>query len=228
MAATIKQWSEDDRPREKLMMKGADSLTNSELIAILLQNGTFQKSAVDLAKELLTAAGNNLQRLGTLSVKEMVNLKIKGLGPAKAISVAAALQLGIRRAMEENKKDIVQSSRDVANFLKSHIEFKKHEVFTVIYLNKASKVLHYETISQGGITATIADPRIILKRSLEYNATSLVLCHNHPSGSIKPSRQDEELTHKIKVAAQYFDIKVLDHIIVSDEGYYSFADEGIL
>lgn len=228
MSSTIKQWAEDDRPREKLLAKGADSLSNSELIAILLQNGSVNKTAVQLAKELLNAAGNNLQRLGSLSVAEMVNMKIKGLGPAKAISIAAALQLGIRRAMEENKKDVVASSKDAANFLKSHMEYKNHEVFTVLYLNKASKVVHYETISQGGITGTIADPRIILKRALEYNSTSLILCHNHPSGSLRPSRQDEDLTYKIKTAAQYFDIKVLDHIIVSEEGFYSFADEGIL
>lgn len=228
MAAPIKQWAEDDRPREKLLSKGADTLTNSELIAILLQNGTVQKSAVDLAKELLQAAGNNLQRLGSLSVKEMVNLKIKGLGPAKAISVAAALELGIRRAMEENKKHIINSSRDVANYLKSHMEYKTHEVFTVLYLNKANKVNGYETISEGGITGTVADPRIILKKALEHNATQIILCHNHPSGSLKPSRQDEEMTQRIKVAANYLDIKILDHIIVSDEGYYSFADEGIL
>ncbi len=228
MSAPIKQWAEDDRPREKLLTKGAEALTNSELIAILLQNGAVQKSAVDLAKEVLQAAGNNLQKLGKLSVKEMVNLKIKGLGPAKAVSIAAALELGIRRAMEENRKDIVSSSRDVANFLKAHIENKSHEVFTVLYLNKANKVNHYETVSEGGISGTVADPRIILRKALEHNATQIVLCHNHPSGSLKPSRQDEELTSKIKQAANYFDIKVLDHIIVSDEGYFSFADEGIL
>lgn len=228
MPAPIKQWAEDDRPREKLLTRGAESLTNSELIAILLQNGAVQKSAVDLAKELLTAAGNNLQRLGEMSVKDMINLKIKGLGPAKAVSVVAALNLGIRRAMDENKKDIVVSSRDAANFLKSHIEYKRNEVFTVLYLNRANKVLQYETISEGGITGTIADPRIILKKALEHNATSIILCHNHPSGSIKPSRQDEELTYKIKSAAAFLDIKVLDHIIVSDEGFFSFADEGIL
>jgi DNA repair protein RadC len=228
MSAPIKQWAEDDRPREKLLTKGASTLTNSELIAILLQNGSFQKSAVDLAKELMHAAGNNLQKLGNFSVKEMVNLKIKGLGPAKAVSIAAALELGIRRAMEENRKDVVSSSRDAANFLKAHIEYKKHEVFTVLYLNKANKVNHYETVSEGGISGTIADPRIILRKALEHHATQIVLCHNHPSGSLRPSRQDEELTSKIKSAANYFDIKVLDHIIVSEEGYYSFADDGIL
>jgi DNA repair protein RadC len=186
------------------------------------------KSAVDLAKELLSAVDNNLQRLGKLSVKDVVNLKIKGLGPAKAIAIAAALELGIRRAMHENKKDVIRSSKDVAGFLKVQFEHKKHEVFAVLFLNKANKVNHHEIISEGGITGTVADPRIILKKALEHDATQIVLCHNHPSGNLKPSRQDEELTNKIKQAAQYFDINILDHIIVSDEGYYSFADEGIL
>jgi DNA repair protein RadC len=228
MAAPIKEWAADDRPREKLASKGADALTNSELIAILLQNGALDKSAVDLAKELLTAVDNNLQRLGRLSVKEVVNMKIKGLGPAKAIAIAAAMELGIRRAMHENKKDVIRSSKDVAVFLKVQFEHKKHEVFAVLFLNKANKVNHHEIISEGGITGTVADPRIILKKALEHDATQIVLCHNHPSGNLKPSRQDEELTVKIKRAAEYFDIKILDHIIVSDEGYYSFADEGLL
>jgi DNA repair protein RadC len=228
MAAPINQWAEDDRPREKLSSKGPGALSNSELIAILFQNGAVQKSAVDLAKELLSAADNNLHRLGGLSVKDMVNLKIKGLGPAKAVALAAALELGIRRAMEENRKDIIRSSKDVANFLKVQFEFKKHEIFAVLFLNKANKVNHYEIISEGGITGTVADPRIILKKALEHDATQIVLCHNHPSGSLRPSRQDEDLTSKIKFAAEYFDIKILDHIIVSDEGFYSFADEGIL
>jgi DNA repair protein RadC len=228
MAAPIKQWAEDDRPREKLASKGAHALTNSELIAILLQNGAVDKSAVDLAKELLYAVDNNLQRLGQLSVKDVVNLKIKGLGPAKAVAIAAALELGIRRSMHENKKDVIRSSKDVATYLKVQFEHKKHEIFAVLFLNKANKVNHHEIISEGGITGTVADPRIILKKALEHDATQIVLCHNHPSGSLKPSRQDEELTNKIKLAAQYFDISILDHIIVSDEGYYSFADEGLL
>jgi DNA repair protein RadC len=225
---SIKNWAVDDRPREKLALNGADSLSNSELLAILINNGTQDKSAVDLAKELLAAVGNNLQKLAGLSVKEMVNLKIKGLGPAKAITIAAALELGVRRSMADNKKEIIQSSRDIANYLKAQLQYKKHEVFAVVFLNRSNKINHYEIISEGGITGTVADPRIILKKALEHDAVSLVLCHNHPSGSLRPSRQDEELTNKIKEASKYFDIKVLDHIIVSEEGYYSFADEGIL
>jgi len=224
----IKNWALDDRPREKLALKGAEILSNSELLAILINNGTTDKSAVDLAKDLLSAVENNLQRLAKLSVKEMVNLKIKGLGPAKAITIAAALELGVRRNMAENKKEVILSSKDIAGFLQAQLQYKSHEVFAVVFLNRSNKINHYEIISEGGITGTVADPRIILKKALEHEAVSIVLCHNHPSGNLKPSRQDQELTNKIKEAANYFDIKVLDHIIVSNEGYYSFADEGML
>ncbi|GEO10466.1 RadC family protein [Segetibacter aerophilus] len=224
----IKNWAIDDRPREKLALKGAESLSNSELLAILINNGTTDKSAVDLSKELLSSVENNLQRLAKLSVKEMVNLKIKGLGPVKAVTIAAALELGVRRNMADNKKEIVLSSKDIAKFLQAQLQYKMHEVFAVVFLNRANKINHYEIISEGGITGTVADPRIILKKALEHEAVSIVLCHNHPSGNLKPSRQDQELTTKIKEAAGYFDIKVMDHIIVSEEGYYSFADDGML
>jgi DNA repair protein RadC len=225
---SIKDWAEDDRPREKLMVKGPDHLSNSELLAILMGNGSINKSAVSLAQELLHAVDNNLQRLAKLSVKEMVNLKLKGLGPAKAVTIAAALELGIRRNMADNRKNVIMSSRDIADYLKAQLQYKKHEVFAVVFLNRSNKINHYEIISEGGITGTVADPRIILRKALEHEAVSIVLCHNHPSGNLKPSRQDQELTSKIKEAANYFDIKVLDHIIVSDEGYYSFADDGML
>jgi len=225
---TIKNWAIDDRPREKLALKGAESLSNSELLAILINIGTPEKSAVDLAKELLDAVENNLLRLAKLSVKDLINLKIKGLGPAKAITIAAALELGIRRNMADNKKETVQSSKDVALYLQAQLQYKKHEVFAVVFLNRANKINHFEIISEGGITGTVADPRIILKKALEHDAVSLVLSHNHPSGNLTPSRQDQDLTNKIKEASNYFDIKVLDHIIVSEEGYYSFADEGVL
>jgi DNA repair protein RadC len=225
---SIKNWAVDDRPREKLAVKGAESLSNSELIAILILNGTVDKSAVDLAKELLAAVGNDLQKLAKLSVKDMVKLKIKGLGPAKAITIAAALELGIRRNMADKKKEVILSSKDLAAYLQAQFQYKKHEVFAVVFLNRANKINHFEIVSEGGITGTVADPRIILRKALEHDAISIVLCHNHPSGSLKPSRQDEEITQKIKEASKYFDIRVMDHIIVSEEGYYSFADEGIL
>jgi len=225
---SIKNWAQDDRPREKMMLKGIESLSNAELIAILINNGTKDKSAVDVSKELLSAANNDLQELGKLSVKEILKLKVKGVGEAKAITIAAALELGVRRDASFKKKDVIIHSKDIAEYLRAKLQYKKHEVFAVIFLNRSNKVNHFEVVSEGGITGTVADPRIILKKALSYDAVSLVLCHNHPSGSVKPSRQDEDLTHKIKEAAKFFDILILDHIIVSEEGYYSFADEGIL
>ncbi len=226
--AGIKDWSEDDRPREKLMLKGTATLSNSELLAILINNGTKDKSAVDVAKDLLAKADNDLQKIGRLSVKEMLKLKVKGIGPAKAITIAAALELGIRRDAADKKKEKITSSKDIADFLKAQFQYHTKEVFVVIFLNQGNKILHHEIISEGGITGTVADPRIILQKALEHNATAIILSHNHPSGNLKPSRQDELLTDKIKNAAAYFDIKVADHIIVSSEGYFSFADEGLI
>ena len=224
---SIKQWAKDDRPREKLLSNGAESLSNSELLAILIHHGSKEKTAVDLAKEILKLGKDNLNELGKLSIKEL--MKIKGIGETKAITIAAALELGRRRhASASLEKSIVTTSIDIANYLRAKLKDYRHEVFAVLFLNRANKVNHFEIVSQGGITGTIADPRIILKKALEEDAVSIILCHNHPSGSLKPSRMDEELTSKIKEAARYFDIKVLDHIIVSEDGYYSFADEGIL
>jgi DNA repair protein RadC len=224
---SIKEWAKDDRPREKLLLKGVAGLSNSELIAILIINGFKEKTAVSLAQEVLKAGRDNLNELSKLSVKDL--MKIKGIGEAKAISIVAALELGRRRqAAISREKTVITSSSDVALALQSLLRDYKHEVFAVLFLNRANKVNHFQIISEGGITGTVADPRIIMKKALEEDAVSLILCHNHPSGSLKPSRADEELTNKIKGAAQYFDIKILDHLIVSDDGYFSFADEGIL
>lgn len=225
---SIKNWAVDDRPREKMLLKGYASLSNAELLAILINNGTKNKSAVEVAKELLAAVNNDLQKLGKSSIKEIIKLKVKGIGEAKAVTIAAALELGLRREISEKKFSTVIQSKDTAEYLRAQLKYKNHEVFAVIYLNRANKIKHYEIISEGGITGTVADPRIILKKALENDAVSIILCHNHPSGSIKPSRADEALTKKIILAASYFDIAVLDHIIVSEEGYYSFADEGLL
>jgi len=224
---SIKNWAKDERPREKLLAHGAEILSNSELLAILINHGTKNKSAIELAKEILEAGKNNLQELGKLSVKELT--KIKGIGEAKAITIVAAMELGRRRqASDALEKKTIASSSDIASFLQSKIKDNRREVFAVLFLNRANKINHFEIISEGGITGTVADPRIILKKALEEDAVNIVLAHNHPSGSLKPSRADEELTNKIKEAARYFDIRVLDHIIVSDLGYYSFADEGLL
>ena len=224
---SIKQWAKDDRPREKLLNKGPAALSNSELIAILINNGSKQKSAVELAQEVLRLGKDNLNELGKMSVREL--MKVKGIGEAKAISVVAAMELGRRRqGLGSREKAVITSSADVANYLQTLLRDYKHEVFAVLFLNRSNKINHFHIISEGGITGTVADPRIILKKALEEDAVGLILCHNHPSGSLKPSKADEELTLKIKEAARYFDIKVLDHLIVSDDGYYSFADEGIL
>jgi DNA repair protein RadC len=224
---SIKQWAKDDRPREKLLMKGAQNLSDSELLAILVQNGTRQKTAVDLAKEILKLGKDSLAELGKLSVKEL--MKVKGIGEAKAITISAALELGRRRqSTAPLQKAVVSASKEIADYLQAKFRDLRHEVFAVMYLNRANKVNHFEIVSEGGITGTVADPRVILKKALEEDAVNIILCHNHPSGSLKPSRQDEELTRKITEAARYFDIRVVDHLIVSDAGYYSFADEGLL
>lgn len=225
---SIKNWAADDRPREKMLLKGNESLSNAELLAILINNGTKDLSAIEVARTLLNKVDNDLQKLSKFSVKEILQLKVKGIGEAKAISIIAALELGIRRDSAQKRQIVVTTSKDVAAFLQAQLQHKKHEVFAVIFLNRANKVNHYEIISEGGITGTVADPRIILKRALEHDAVNIILCHNHPSGSIKPSQADELLTQKIKEAARFVDMKVLDHIIVSDEGYFSFADEGLL
>ncbi len=225
---SIKEWAVDDQPKSKLLLKGTPSLSNAELLAILINTGTVNATAFDIARSLLMAADNDLQKLAALSVKEMVNLKIKGLGEAKAIGIAAALELGVRRNIASEKKERVGSSRDVAAYLQASFQFLQQEVFAVVFLNRGNKIVHFEIISQGGITGTVADPRIILKKALENNATAIILCHNHPSGNLKPSTADELLTKKIKNAAALIDILVTDHIIVSNEGYYSFADQGLI
>lgn len=226
-STSIKNWAIDDRPREKLIAKGATALSNSELIAILLNNGSRNKSAVELAREILKLGGDNLNELGKLSLSDFK--QVKGIGQAKSIIIAAALELGRRRqASSSLEKPVVRSSRDIAQYLQAHLKDYSYEVFAVVFLNRANKINHFEIISKGGITGTVADPRVILKKALEEDATSIVLCHNHPSGNLQPSRADEELTKKIKEAANYLDIKIIDHIIVSEEGFYSFADEGIL
>lgn len=224
---SIKYWAIDDRPREKLLQKGALALSDSELLAILLMNGHRDKSAVDLGREILQLSKNNLQELGKFSVSDLT--QIKGIGEAKAVILIAAMELGRRRQTASFlDKSVIKDSSDIASYLQVLLKDYTKEVFAVVFLNRANKINHFEIVSEGGITGTVADPRIILKKALQENAVSLILCHNHPSGNLRPSRADEELTAKIKEAARFLDIKVIDHVIVSEEGYFSFADEGIL
>ncbi len=224
---SIKSWAKDDRPREKLLSKSPISLSDAELLAILLNNGNRDRSALDLARDLMQLCRNNLQELGKLSVFDL--MKVKGIGEAKAVIITAAMELGRRRqAALALDCPIITSSRDVALYLQQLFQDYRHEVFVVLFLNRANKIRHSEIISSGGITGTVADPRIIMKKALEQEAVALILSHNHPSGNLKPSKADEELTYKIREAAKLLDIKVMDHIIVSTEGYFSFADEGLL
>jgi DNA repair protein RadC len=223
----ILEWAIDDRPREKLRAKGVKILSDTELLAILIQQGTRNRTAVDLARDVLSASKQNLKELGRLSMADL--LKINGIGEAKAMIILAALELGRRRQAAQNlEKPVVQGAASVASFLQTLLQDHDHEVFIVLYLNRANKINHYEIISSGGMSGTVADPRVILRRALEEKAVGIILCHNHPSGSLRPSHADRELTLKIREAARYFDILVLDHIIVSHEGFFSFAEEGLL
>ena len=211
----MKEWAPEDRPREKLIREGAHSVSVAELLAILINHGTRNATALDLAKNMLLYANNDLQQLARMNVAEMCNAQIKGIGEAKAVTLVAAMELGIRRKAAEHFRIRIQGSKDIAGYLQAKLENRKQEVFAVVYLNRGNRILSLETISEGGLTGTVADPRIILKKALEQDATSLVLCHNHPSGNLIPSKADEQLTQKIKHAAALMDIQVLDHIIVS-------------
>jgi len=223
----IREWAEDDRPREKLLLKGRQSLSDAELIAILMGSGSRNESAVDLAKRILKESSDNLMELSKLSVQELI--KFKGVGQAKAISIIAALELGKRRrgaeALERKK---IASSKDVFEYFSSIIGDSTYETFYILLLNRANKIIREIQISEGGISGTVADPKKIFKLALDHNATSIILCHNHPSGNVKPSGDDIALTKKIKNAGDMIDISVLDHIIIGDEKYYSFADESMM
>jgi DNA repair protein RadC len=226
-STSIKDWAKDDRPREKLHSKGPAALSNAELLAILLGKGTRLKSAVDLAREVLKKINDNPAHLGRLTVEEL--LKTKGIGPAKAITIAAALELGLRRQaglLPENKP--IDRSKDIVPYLQGMLGNNRRELFAIVLLNQASHIIHFEVISEGGITATVADPRIIMRKALEKEAVKIILCHNHPSGSLKPSRADEQLTKKLTSAALLMDMEVVDHLIVTAKGHFSFADEGLL
>jgi len=222
---SIKHWAEDDRPREKLLRKGPYALSDSELLAILIGKGFLEKNAIELAREVMGLTNNNLSELGKLAIENLMS--IRGIGEAKAISLVAALELGRRRQLSVNlPKPVVRDSQDVASYLQSFLKDYKQEVFGALYLNQGNRIKQFAVLSSGGITGTVADPRTIIRIALEVEAVNIILCHNHPSGNFRPSKADEELTFKIREAAKYFDLRLLDHIIVSEEGYYSFADEG--
>jgi DNA repair protein radc len=223
----IKSWAEDDRPREKLVLKGKVALSDAELLAILLGSGSRNETAVDLAKRILKHTGDNLIELSKLSISDL--MKFKGIGQAKAITIIAALELGRRRREAEAlDRKIISSSSDAYEILQKEVSDKPYEEFWVLLLNRSNKVLRKVCIGEGGMSGTVVDPKKIFKIAIENNAACIILCHNHPSGNLKPSDSDIKLTKKIKEAGNNLDISVLDHVIIGDEKYYSFADEGIL
>jgi len=222
----ITNWSEDDKPREKLMLKGKSVLSDAELIAILIGSGSRNESAVDLSKRILASVDHNLNALGKVSLSQLI--QFKGIGEAKAISIIAALELGRRRRAEEIvelKK--VTSSKIIFEIMQPIIGELPHEEFWIIYLNNSNKVISKAQLSKGGITGTLVDVRIVFKTALEMGATGLILCHNHPSGTLIPSDADKQITKKLKLAGDSLEIKVLDHLIVTETSYFSFVDEGI-
>ncbi len=224
---TIKNWAEGDRPREKLLQKGREFLTNAELLAILIGSGSRNESAVEVCQKVLGKASNNLNELGRLSVKQL--MENKGIGEAKALTIIAAMELGRRRRAEDAlEKKKISSSSSVFELMQPVIGELPHEEFHVIYLNNSNKVIDRFPLSKGGITGTLVDIRLAFKQALNLGATATILVHNHPSGNLNPSAADKQLTQKFKVAGESLDIKVLDHIIITEKSYFSFADEGLL
>jgi len=224
---TIKEWAEDDRPREKMMSKGISALSDAELIGILIGSGTQNETAVSISQRILGLANNNLNELGKFSLKDLT--KVKGIGPAKAITIMAALELGRRRkSVEALDRKQITSSTDVIEIFQPMLADLPHEEFWVLLLNRVNKIINQLCISEGGQTATLVDVRKIMKLVLEHQALGIILCHNHPSGNHNPSDEDIKITQKVKAAATTLDIKLLDHVIITDNKCYSLADNGLI
>jgi DNA repair protein RadC len=227
MSIKITDWAVEDRPREKLIQKGTSSLSDAELLGILISSGTKDKSAVDLGRELLTLANNNLNSLGKLTIADLK--KLHGIGTARAVTITAALELGRRRKLAESPEvPQIKCSKDVADIFQPLLSDLSHEEFWILFLNRSNRVINRMKLSQGGISGTVTDVRIVMKRAIEYLASGIIVCHNHPSGNLNPSESDTKITLKIKEAGSLMDIQLLDHLIISDKDYYSFADNGLL
>lgn len=224
---SIKNWAEHDRPREKMLEKGQKALSDAELLAILIGSGSANESAVDLSKRILATVANNLSELSRLEIFEL--LRFKGIGPAKAINIIAALELGRRRRQSESlQRQTITSSQDAFELMQPIVGDLAYEEFWVITLNRSNKVKRTLCVSEGGVEGTVADPKKIFKMALEDNASGVILCHNHPSGALRPSENDVKITRKCKEAGAFLELPVLDHLIVGHEKYFSFADEGLL
>lgn len=227
MSLKITDWAVEDRPREKLYHKGTSSLSDAELLAILIGSGTKARSAVDLGRELLSMADNNLNILGKLSISDLT--KIRGIGNARAVTIAAALELGRRRKLAEIPEfPQIKCSRDVFELVNPVLSDLSHEEFWILFLNRSNKVINRMKLSQGGISGTVTDVRMIMKKAIENLASGIIVCHNHPSGNLSPSESDTRITQKIKEAGALMDIQLLDHLIISDKDFYSFADNGLI
>ena len=224
---SIKSWAEEDRPREKMLAKGKEALSNAELIAILIGSGNSKETAVDLSKRILHDNKDNLIELSRLTINDL--MKYNGIGEAKAVTIAAALELGRRRRFSEAlEKPSIKNSQIAYECFYAHLSDLNHEQFWIMLLNNANKVIKLEKIGVGGMTGTTADPKKIFKSALENNATNIMLCHNHPSGNILPSNADKQITNNLIKAGAFLEIKILDHIIIGNDNYFSFADEGLL
>ncbi len=224
---TIKEWDTSDRPREKYLEKGFSSLSDAELIAILIRSGSSKESAVEVSRNLMAQHQNNLNRIADLSIQELI--RIEGIGKVKAVTIKAAFELGNRRRSEKiihQKK--IKCASDLVELMQDKIAYLMYEEFWVIYLSQASRILGTENLGKGGLTSTIVDVRMIMKKAITYNATAIMICHNHPSGEVKPSQQDRKLTESIKQAAEYLNIRLLDHIILYRDSFFSFDSEGML
>ena len=227
MSIKITDWAVEDRPREKLIQKGTNSLSDAELLAILISSGTKDKSAVDLGRELLMLANNNLNSLGKLTISDLT--KLRGIGMARAVTIAAALELGRRRKLAEVPElPQIKCSKDVFDLFSPTLSDLPHEEFWILFLNRSNKVINRMKLSQGGISGTVTDVRMVMKKAIEYLASGIIVCHNHPSGNLNPSESDTRITQKIKEAGNIMDIQLLDHLIISEKDYYSFADNGLL
>jgi DNA repair protein RadC len=227
MSMKITDWALGERPREKLLQNGTSGLSDAELLGILISSGTKNKSAVDLGRELLNLANNNLNSLGKLSISDI--RKLKGIGPARAVTIAAALELGRRRKLAEAEELLqVKSSKDVADIFQPILSDLHYEEFWILYLNRSNRIIGRMRLSQGGISGTVTDVRLVMKKAIESLASGIIVCHNHPSGNLNPSESDTKITNRIKEAGEMMDIQLLDHIIISGKDYYSFADNGLI
>ena len=222
----ITQWAEEDRPREKLLLKGKSALSNAELLGILIGSGTREVTAVDLAKTILDQSNNDLNKIARLSVQDLK--KFKGIGDAKAINIVSALEISRRRTTENSTTEKITGSADVYEFMKPELTDLGHEEFWLLLLNRANKIIKKQPISQGGVSGTVADPKLIFNHALNHLASSIILVHNHPSGNTKPSEADKRLTRQLFEAGKFLEIAVLDHIIFTDNAYFSFADQNLL